>query len=124
MLAQSTPEAGLVERPAHVATSTSHNTVTDSPHPDDSNLPINTLSTRSSTQTHSRLPKLTLPTFNGNPLQWQTFWDSFIAAVDSNTDLSLVQKFGYLRAQLQGDAANAIGGLPLTDANYTHSVTL
>ena len=124
MLTHSTPEAGLVERSAHVATSTSHNTATDSPHPDDSNLPINTLSTKSSTQTHSRLPKLTLPTFNGNPLQWQTFWDSFTAAVDSNTDLSLVQKFGYLHAQLQGDAANAISGLPLTDANYMHSVTL
>ena len=27
-------------------------------------------------QNVSRLPKLTLPTFEGNPLEWQTFWDS------------------------------------------------
>ena len=124
MLAHSIPETDLTERPAHVATNTTHHTAADSSHPDDGNRPINTLSTRSTAQTHSRLPKLTLPNFNGNPLQWQTFWDSFTAAVDSNADLSLVQKFGYLRAQLQGDAANAISGLPLTDANYIHSVTL
>ena len=27
----------------------------------------------------SRLPKLTLPTFDGNPLYWQSFWDSYRA---------------------------------------------
>jgi len=32
-------------------------------------------------QSHCRLPKLALPTFSGNPLQWQTFWDSFPAAI-------------------------------------------
>ena len=86
---------------------------------------------RSLVQTHdnrapsvSRLPKLSLPTFSGEPLSWQTFWDSFSAAVDSNHTLSGVQKFNYLRAQLQGDAARAIAGFPLTDANYTHSIDL
>ena len=29
---------------------------------------------------YSRLPKLHLPTLDGNPLQWQTVWDSFSAA--------------------------------------------
>ena len=28
-------------------------------------------------QNVSRLPKLTLPIFGGEPLKWQTFWDSF-----------------------------------------------
>ena len=86
---------------------------------------------RSLVQTHdntalsvSRLPKLSLPTFSGEPLSWQTFWDSFSAAVHSNYTLSGVQKFNYLRAQLQGDAARAIAGFPLTDANYTHSIDL
>ena len=35
----------------------------------------------------TRLPKLSLPTFSGNPLAWQTFWDSFDAAVNSNPTL-------------------------------------
>ena len=72
----------------------------------------------------SRLPKLTLPTFNGDPLQWETFWDSFDAAVNSNTGLSNVQKFTYLRAQVHGEAARVIAGFPLTNSNYTHSIAL
>ena len=75
-------------------------------------------------QNMSRLPKLTLPVFSGDPLTWQTFWDSFNAAVNSNPTLSPVQKFNYLRAQLQGDAARAIAGLPLTELNYAQSISL
>ena len=57
----------------------------------------------------SHLPKLNLPTFSGEPLSWQTFWDSFSTAVDSNHILSGVQKFNYLRAQLHGEAASHCG---------------
>ena len=79
--------------------------------------------TRSAQYNYSRLPKLVLPTFNDNPLQWQTFWASFKAAVDSNPCLSQVQKFSYL-CQLQGDAAHVISGLPLTETKYMHSIAL
>ena len=72
----------------------------------------------------SRLPKLSLPTFSGDPLSWQTFWDCFSVAVDSSPILSGVQKFNYLRAQLQGEAARAVAGFPLTDRNYLHSVEI
>ena len=36
---------------------------------------------------NSRLLKLTLPVFSGDPLNWQTFWDSFRAAVHTNPSL-------------------------------------
>ena len=72
----------------------------------------------------SRLPKLTLPTFSGDPLTWQTFWDLFYAAIHANTTLSGIQKFNYLKGQLQGDAARAIDGLTLSELNYTHSIAL
>ena len=68
--------------------------------------------------------KLILPTFSGDPLTWQTFWDSFYAAIHANTTLSGIQKFNYLKAQLQADAARAIDGLPLSELNYTHSIAL
>jgi len=110
-MAHSMPEKAVAKKP------------TDPVSADIANVPINTPPLMPTT-THSRLPKLTLPTFNGNPLKWQTFWDSFTAAVDRNQGLSQVQKFSYLRAQLEGDAARAISGLPLTDDNYEHSVTL
>ena len=35
----------------------------------------------SPSSSNSLLPKLSLPTLNGNSLHWQTFWDSFDAAV-------------------------------------------
>ena len=78
----------------------------------------------SSQSLNSRLPKLTLPVFSGDPLHWQTFWDSFSAAVHMNPALGCIQKFNYLKAQLQGDAARAIAGLPLTERNYQHSIEL
>ena len=39
-------------------------------------------------QSASCLPKLSLPTYSGDPLSWQTFWDSFRAAVHLNPTLS------------------------------------
>jgi hypothetical protein len=72
----------------------------------------------------SRLPKLILPTFDGNILNWQSFWDSYGAAVHNNPSLSDLQKFNCLKAQLCGNASRSIAGLPLTNANYVESVEL
>jgi len=55
-------------------------------------------------------------------MTWQTFWDSFY--IHTSHNLSGIQKFTYLKAQLEGDAARAIAGLPLTEANYAHSIAL
>ena len=60
-------------------------------------LPIHTAAV-----TH--LSKLSPPYFTGNPLLWQTFWDSFNAAFHSNPIISKVKKFNYLQTQLQDDA--------------------
>ena len=67
--------------------------------------------------TDVKLTKLNLPVFNGDVLQWQSFWDQFVAAVDS-TDLPDVSKFSYLRASLEGEPKAAIQGLSLTSAHY------
>ena len=72
----------------------------------------------------SRLPKLSLPHFTGDTLMWQTFRDSFDAAVHNSPSLSKVQKFNYLRSLLQGNALRAIAGLQLTDANYDHAIAI
>ena len=45
-----------------------------------------------------RLPRLGLPTFSGDALEWQPFWDGFNAAVNSNPSISDVQKLNYLRS--------------------------
>ena len=64
------------------------------------------------------LPKLEFMKFNGTVLKWPEFYDAFQAAVDSNPNLSGVDKFNYLRSRLEGDAREVIGGMTLTNANY------
>ena len=36
----------------------------------------------------TKLPKLVLPRFSGNPAKWTPFWDSFSSAIDENADLN------------------------------------
>ena len=63
------------------------------------------------------LPKLELPSFHGEVTSWQSFWDQFMAIVDSS-EMPTVSKFAYLRSLLKGEAKAAIAGLSLTEAHY------
>ena len=72
----------------------------------------------------ARLPKLNLRSFDGDILQWLSFWDSFQAAVHSNTALSDVQKFTYLKSLVERTARDAISGLTLSADNYKEAVDI
>ena len=76
------------------------------------------------TNFYPRLPKLDLPTFSGDILLWQTFWDAFYTTVHTNPSLTNVQKFSYLKSQLTHDAKQCIAGLALTSANYEQAIYL
>jgi len=76
----------------------------------------------SNTSMYHKLPKLNLPTFGGNVLDWQPFWDSFSAAVHENLSLNDVQKFNYLKSQLYGEANKCIAGLQITNTNYAQAL--
>jgi hypothetical protein len=56
----------------------------------------------------TKLPKLSLPRFSGDPTKWMPFWDSFSSAIDENNDLNDVDKFQYLRSLLEGSTVNVI----------------
>ena len=71
---------------------------------------------------HVKLPKLTIRPFNGTVTDWTSFWDSYEAAIHLNSELSVVDKFNYLRSLLEGAAREAIAGLALTAANYDGAV--
>ena len=60
-----------------------------------------------------KLPKLNLPKFSGDVLQWSSFWDQFSVTVH-DTDLPVVSKFTYLMSLLEGEPKQAIHGLSLT----------
>ena len=66
-----------------------------------------------------RLPKIEIPTFDGNILTFKEFWDAFEVCIDNNKRLSPVEKFTYLKSKLLGDALKAVEGLSLCSVNYS-----
>ena len=71
-----------------------------------------------------KLPKLELKPFDGNILNWQPFWDSFQSSIDSNSNISPVDKFAYLQSFLSPSASKCISGLTTTAENYNEAVEL
>ena len=67
------------------------------------------LSTKSKSTTHNlqrtdetsrqfnqvKLPKLEIKPFSGNPVEWNTFVESFTAAFDKNISVSNIEKMGF-----------------------------
>ena len=75
---------------------------------------------QTSTSSHvgrARLPKLELPKFSGNYLEFTSFFDKFLAVVDGS-ELPAVTKFTYLQSLLTGGALASINGLTVTDDSY------
>ncbi|XP_074657314.1 uncharacterized protein LOC141910519 [Tubulanus polymorphus] len=64
------------------------------------------------------LPKLQLPKFAGDLLEWCSFWDLFKSTVDEQRNLTPVEKFSHLKCHLVNEAKQTIEGLPLTSINY------
>jgi len=85
-----------------------------------STQPINAVLTITTTKQVSevRLPRLELPHFDGDLLQWVSFRDMFRSAVHNNSNISDAQKLTYLKGQLRGEASRLIQSMLITDANY------
>lgn len=67
---------------------------------------------------HIKLPTINLPKFNGAFQNWLEFRDTFQSLIHNNVSVSNVQKFHYLKASLEGDAALVIKSLEISAANY------
>ncbi|XP_057294726.1 uncharacterized protein LOC130623273 [Hydractinia symbiolongicarpus] len=83
-----------------------------------------TESTRSVKKKSMRLPKIELSKFNGNPLNWPSFWDQFNSAINDNDSLNAIDKFNYLKRYVEGTALSTISGLELTNSNYENAIEL
>ena len=71
--------------------------------------------TKNELKTTAKLPKLEMPKFSGDILQWDTFWQLFEVNIHLQPGLPDSTKFSYLRCLLQDGAADVIKGLPLTE---------
>ena len=55
-----------------------------------------------------KLPKLEVPTFDGNILNWCIFWEQFDVSVHRRTALSDAEKLVYLRSSLKSISAKGV----------------
>lgn len=69
-------------------------------------------------------PKLDLPAFSGNILEWQEFWTVFDANIHQRDDMTAVEKFTFLKSKLTGSAKNAIDGLLVNNENYEAAIDI
>ena len=77
-----------------------------------------------SNDSHAKLSKLTLDKFNGEVLSWQSFRDQYSVANYTNSLLSHIEKFNYLRSYLTERTGECLKGLSLASANYQKAVEI
>jgi hypothetical protein len=65
------------------------------------------------------LPPITLPSFDGDVTQWQSFSELFHQLVDSNDSLTDAQRLHYLKTCTTGNAAITIQHFSATSDNYS-----
>ena len=72
-----------------------------------------------------KFPKIDVPTFKGDTLEWQTLWEQFDDSVHSKPQLFDPIKLAYHRQVLkEGPARHVIEGLSGTANNYCEAVTM
>ncbi len=81
------------------------------------------LSPFTSDKTGVKLPKLTVPAFDGNILNWHSFWEQFVVSVHDRTNLSPSEKLTYLRhAVKDGSTKHVVAGLTGSGDKYDEAV--
>ncbi|XP_055605044.1 uncharacterized protein LOC129753271 [Uranotaenia lowii] len=81
-------------------------------------LPTHESTIITSSHPHVKLPLISLPKFSGNVEDWLAFRDLFLSLIHHSPDLPMIEKFHYLRSQLEGEALSVISSLALTQSNY------
>ena len=92
-------------------------------HTPSSNETPNNIASRNS-NSNGKPPSLNIKQFYGNTLEYQSFWDSFRAAVHENDTLRDITTFNYLKSYLKGHALSAISGISLSEENYSEAIEI
>ena len=82
-----------------------------------------TRASEQSQESFTKLPKLHLSKYHGDPKKWTEWWDTY-EVIHGNKSLAPVDKFRHLRTLLEGQAASAIAGLKTTGANYNEAISI
>ena len=65
-----------------------------------------------------RLPEIRLTKFDGDPLKFDAFWDSFCNIVHNKKGISPIDKFTYLGQSLVGEPLSLLLALEISADNY------
>ncbi|XP_050056095.1 uncharacterized protein LOC126549771 [Aphis gossypii] len=65
------------------------------------------------------LPKIELPKFDGNVIEWCTFRDMFQSLIHNNKAISDIERYHYLISCLSGPALTIVKAVPLSADNYS-----
>lgn len=79
---------------------------------------LESMADRSIRNSDVKLPRLSIPSFAGDYKEWPAFKDLLSSSVHSNSNLSNVSKFQYLKGLLRGEAASLIRHMQMTEENY------
>ncbi|GFT81907.1 uncharacterized protein TNCV_3908821 [Trichonephila clavipes] len=74
--------------------------------------------TSNSNVVNFRLPKLSIPQFNGHFKDWINFKDLFVSTVHSQVSISNAEKFQYLKGLLTNEPASLIKHMPISNDSY------
>ncbi|XP_076649206.1 uncharacterized protein LOC143356978 [Halictus rubicundus] len=69
-------------------------------------------------QSNTLLPKIEIRPFDGNPIEWNSFYDTFQSLVHNDSKIPAVQKFYLLKNSLRGSVATIIEPLHASEENY------
>lgn len=71
-----------------------------------------------------KLPKLDVPTFDGNIIKWRSFWEQFCVSLHDRSNLSDPEKLVYLQQHSlkNGSAKRAIEGLSRSGEHYIEAI--
>ena len=79
--------------------------------------------TSSTNSSGVRLPKLEVPTFDGDVLNWKNFWQQFQISVHDRSNLTNTEKLVYLQNSLKGGTArHTIEGLTKSGEHYDEAI--
>ena len=70
-----------------------------------------------------KLPKIDVPTFDGDIMDWRRFWEQYEISIHSRTQLTDIEKLAYLRQSLKdGLARSVIEGLSGSGTDYAEAI--
>ena len=70
-----------------------------------------------------KLPKIDVPTFIWDIMDWRRFWEQYIIAIHSRTPLTDTKKLSFLRQSLQdGPPSHVIEGFSGSRSNYAEAI--